>query len=717
MPELVYENGVRLYLPNGAIDLQQGPRPATEELGATGTGVFGGQLTEQDYNTDLQGEALYTIYDRMRKADSQIRAGLRAIKLPLLRAEWSVEPASDEPRDVEIAEFVEHDLFHMTMSWMDVLRQILLMLDYGSYPFEIVWEIGQDKRAHLAKLAPRHPRTVLRWLIDDKGDYDGIEQLVLNSAGAQTVTIPASKTVVFVNEREGSDMRGTSIMRAIYRNWAYKDRLLAVDGIQKEKRGLGVDVGTVGSTGGGDLQARKRDMEKALMTLHAHEKQFFAEIEGQTKYRVEGVAGELASALESVEYHDLQILRSMLAEFIAIGGKDAAGSRALHTDKTSFFILSLGELGANVTWTADVHLIRKMVDFNFGPQQDYPHLRHSRLDTRQNKELAEALEKFVGSGLLTPTREDEAEIRSGLDFPELPDDRESAADLPADEVEEPEFDVTIRNLAAHPVRPRRRRRRRRDQTEAEQRVDFKVLEIGLDSAAAKIAAAVRATQVKQIDNLVAEGKRVFERGDAASVENVTVRHKAELATTVSAILGELFDLGRQEAARELRTQGLSVRLAQLPLEPENVNQVRAYLAMLSRTLTSLMADRLRSSFLWEMMAQIRAGAFDQTKLTGTLRALSDREIVKTAGGTVTTALNLGRQSIALQHEERIQKAIFSSVLDTGTCVPCENADGEDVQVGDERYEWLEPPFRECQGRGRCRCVFVFVLREEVPAVV
>src|SRR4030067_2095754 len=149
------------------------PRPPMDEMGATGTQIFGGLLTQQDYNSALIAPTLYDEYDKMRN-DGQVKAALTVLKLPLLNADWSVEPASDTAQDQMIAEFIEDDLMNgMTVSWLDVLRQALLMLDYGSMPFEKVWRLGEDGRVHLPKLAPRMPKTVLFWLVDVTGGRGG----------------------------------------------------------------------------------------------------------------------------------------------------------------------------------------------------------------------------------------------------------------------------------------------------------------------------------------------------------------------------------------------------------------------------------------------------------------------------------------------------------------------------------------------------------------
>ena len=708
---------IPIWVPDSAIKLAaHPPRPGTDEIGATGSEATAGELIQTDYNADLQGLPAYDIFDRMRLSDSSIGTGLWVIKLPLLRATWTVEPPTDTPKDREIAEFVEADLMGMTIPWQEYLWQVFLMLDYGSFPFEIVWEIRDDHRAHVRKLAPRHPRTVTKWLIDDHGGFNGVEQQTLRSSGFHTVIIPPEKLIVYVNQKEGSNFRGVSLLRRVYKHWVIKERLENVDAVAKEKRSMGIDVGTIAG-GGGDVVTRRRDMEKALMTVRTHQKNFFTEIEGQTKYRIDGLGGSGATLdpLKSIEYHDLRCLRALLVEFMAMGS-EGLGSPGAHTDKTSFFIMALGGIGENVIDTTGAFLIRKMVDVNFGPQDEYPRLRHSRLETRQTKELAESVEKFVNAGVFKPGRDDEEEIRRTLDFPDLPEETdEEIEEREAERAELRRQYVTgdydsRRDLAAHP-RPRRRRRRR-ELTPAEERVDFAALEIGLDDATEKIVRSVRSVRLRQVKKLVELGEKVIRARDSTAVEDIGIPFKADIAAATTKVLIDLFLLGRREAARELRDQGLRVELAEMPLDPFDAESSRRFLGVTARSLANLYGDALKSTFTFEMLRQIKDGLFSGPSLEGVLSGLAESTIRRQARATVSTALNLGRQSVAEQHEDDIEKAIFSSVLDATTCDPCNAIDGKSFKPGTAAFEVNRPPLRNCEGAGFCRCVYVFVLAEE-----
>jgi len=393
-------------------------RPPMDEMGATGTSVFGGLLTQQDYNSALAAPTLYDEYDKMRN-DGQVKAALTVIKLPLLNADWSVEPASDTAQDRMIAEFIEEDLMNgMTISWPDFLRQALLMLDYGSFCFEKVWRLGEDGLVHLRKLAPRMPKTVLFWLVDETGGLAGIKQAAPSaSLGLKIVDIPVEKLLVFVNDLEGSNYRGISILRSAYKHHYYKDNLYRVQAIAIEKRAMGVDVGTL--QGEARTDEHKDKLERSLMGLHAHEKGFMVEVEEQYKYRLEtGTGGRLLDPQEAIEHHDLRIVRSMIAEFVAMGA-GSTGSLAMHRDKTSYLLLALGGIANYICETVCKHLIRQWVDYNWPGVTEYPHLRYSRLEQRDVAVFADAVQKLTTSGALTadPTLEEEA--RSLLSLPEL----------------------------------------------------------------------------------------------------------------------------------------------------------------------------------------------------------------------------------------------------------------------------------------------------------
>src|SRR5690606_22344010 len=79
------------------------------ELGTTRS-TWSGVLRD-DYNPALRGTQGLEKFDQMRRSDSTAKAALLVRKTPLLAARWFVEAASEDPKDVEAAEFLRWNLF------------------------------------------------------------------------------------------------------------------------------------------------------------------------------------------------------------------------------------------------------------------------------------------------------------------------------------------------------------------------------------------------------------------------------------------------------------------------------------------------------------------------------------------------------------------------------------------------------------------------------
>ena len=107
-------------------------RPDTAEYGASGTPIFGGFLRERgEYNPRMIGLEAISTYEEMRRSDAQVAATLMAIKHPIRAAQWDVTVDDDaSPVETEAAEFVRTCLFK-EMDFSSVLRNALLMLDFG----------------------------------------------------------------------------------------------------------------------------------------------------------------------------------------------------------------------------------------------------------------------------------------------------------------------------------------------------------------------------------------------------------------------------------------------------------------------------------------------------------------------------------------------------------------------------------------------------------
>ena len=223
------------------------PAPATKvpvdiaELGASGTPIFGGFLRELgEYNPEFTGFSAYRIYERMRRSDGQVRATLAALKLPIRGAEWTViAPPDANAVEKEATEFVESCLMD-ELDFDAIIRNALLMLDFGSAVHENVWYID-GKNVRLRKCAARLPLTFYRWITaPDSDELVAIEQLGYRGGDYEITQIPADKVALFTLDQEGANYTGIALLRSMYQHWFIKSGLYKVEAIACERNGVGI---------------------------------------------------------------------------------------------------------------------------------------------------------------------------------------------------------------------------------------------------------------------------------------------------------------------------------------------------------------------------------------------------------------------------------------------------------------------------------------------
>ncbi|MCK9600711.1 MAG: DUF935 domain-containing protein, partial [Sphaerochaeta sp.] len=757
-------------------------KPQARELGATGTSVFAGLLYENEYNRDLQGEAGLKIYDKMRRSDGQVKAGLLACKLPLQVARWDIVPPSDSAQDVEIAKVVKDDLFEgMSITWDDFIRQSLLMLDFGHMPFEKVWEM-RDGRWTWHKIAPRLPISIVEWHVKPDGGLDYIRQQAYIGDNFKDVDIPVDKLLVFTHEMEGSDFRGISLLRAAYKHWYYKNNLYAIDGIAAERHGVGLATFTYPD----QATTEQKDKVKEIgERLHAHERAYVATPES-IKFALQGVQGQLHDIKGSIEHHDLQIVRSILAQFMNLGAK-STGSYALSQDQSSFFLMALQSVGKNICGTINRHAIKQMVDYNWDVKQ-YPKLVVSGLDNPDIIGYAQAISQLVTSTAIVPDADLENELRRMLKLPlrKASDSQPGAPDRPlevsvdgqpapegpakvapaapadksaqdtAENIVEGEKlngiqitaslavlqDLIAKNIPAevalellvavgidraraqsmvdacknfealNPPPPKAASEAMkagefwRAPTTIEKSVAFSDIKKRLTSFEDEMVSTIAPIQARQIESLVDTMAGYIRDGQFDRMTEIDVPFRDKVAKVIEAMLTDLMAYGAEQVKAEAKRQGSTLKAQ----EPVNVpTSPQAFVKVRSLAVANILANKLRAALSWEALRQLREGGIDKGRLTAAMVELSESDLRNMAGFSVGEAFNLGRQAQADQMG--VKNVTSSALMDDNTCDFCRGMDGKSWTPGNELTN--EPPYDDCEGRDRCRCVWVYTFSQEV----
>jgi hypothetical protein len=130
--------------------------------------------------------------------------------------------------------------------------------------------------------------------------------------------------VAYVNEQEGGNWRGTSWLRALYRHWLRKDRLLRVDAINNERNGAGVPIAYAPPGASDQVIADLGALARSYRPGEAAG----GGLPNGADLRFRGVEGTLPNILDSIRYDDEQMAARFLGMFSNLGTTET-GSRAL----------------------------------------------------------------------------------------------------------------------------------------------------------------------------------------------------------------------------------------------------------------------------------------------------------------------------------------------------------------------------------------------------
>jgi hypothetical protein len=393
--------------------MQFAETPSLTEIGSTAT-RWRRLLGAEEYNTKLQGLDGIETFDKMRRGDASVRSSLRLAKTPVVGAKWSVEPHTrDDPLAVVQAEFIQEALFElMSITWDQVIHEALLMLDFGFYMFEIVYDfaiIDGQPRWIWKKFAPRHPMDVSAngFEYDAHGGPQGVYMNSWEDASGEDF-IPIDQLLVFTFDREANNMEGISMIRSAYKHWFIKENLYKIDAIQKERHGIGVPIIKLppGFTPNDKALAEElgrnlRTNEQAHIVLPPNWDILFAKVEGNP-----------VDAIVSIEHHDQMISKNILAQFLNTG---AAASKEQEIDLFMKAVRFIADIIRNVI---NEHAIKRLVDFNWPGTKKYPKLVARRIgETNDLRTMSFAMRNFIGAGVIVPDDKLEAWTRTEMDAP------------------------------------------------------------------------------------------------------------------------------------------------------------------------------------------------------------------------------------------------------------------------------------------------------------
>jgi phage gp29-like protein len=387
------------------------------EIGCIGRGqseLFTQHLATDEYLSTLTWPRDLDIYNKMNRADAQIKATLLMLELPIRSTRWYVKPKDSSEKAKEIANFINDCIFTgppegLNTAFEEFLKNVCTMFTYGHAVFEKVFKVGEDGYLKWHKFAIRPQPTIYDWLYDTTGELTAVQQYNI-SQNWKVVTIPKEKLLVFTHDKQQGDVKGISVLRSAYKHWAIKDFLYKISNIGIERNFVGTPVIKLPANyTNADYQLAKeivtnvRTGEYAGITLpDGFELELF-----ESKRTMMDV-------IPYINYQDIQISRNILAQFMNLGGNQTTGSYSLSESLSDLYLMMLNASAKYIANTFNSQAIPELVKANFASDL-YPKLCYQRLG---DERLIDAVRLLVDGKVVVPDEDLEVWVRETLELPD-----------------------------------------------------------------------------------------------------------------------------------------------------------------------------------------------------------------------------------------------------------------------------------------------------------
>lgn len=390
-------------------------------IGSTGLVRHSGMIGEE-FQPELQGQLGRRILKEMRETDPVVNAIMFAIEMLMREVPWHVNPATTDPEDQMIAQFVEECLYDMSASWNDTISEILSFLTYGWSYFEIVYKRRNgpstdptqrsrftDGRIGWRKFSIRAQETLWKWAFDDEGGIQGMWQADPYTYAAP-VLIPIEKSLLFRTTVTKGSPEGRSVLRGAYRPWYFKKHVENIEGIGIERDLAGLPMMEVPrsllQTNASDVEvALRQHLEKVVQNIRRDQQEGVLvpsdrDDKGNPYFKLTLLSTGGTRQFDTdkvISRHDQRIAMVVLADFILLGHENV-GSFALSSDKTALFATAIGAWMDHIKEVVTSHAIPRLLKLNGLPTDRVPEIAHGDIESVDITKIASFLQSLAAAG-------------------------------------------------------------------------------------------------------------------------------------------------------------------------------------------------------------------------------------------------------------------------------------------------------------------------------
>lgn len=684
----------------------------SERKSETGTVIYLGTISSDEYVNELIGPQKIETYDKMMRSSATVSEVVDLVTLPIRSATWDIEPISSQKQDVEVADYVKYSLFEgMNMTWDALLEAVLKMMPFGFSLFEKVWkEVEWNGETKIGlDLYVIGQKTVHKWVIfdEDGNEIPGIHQMTEQGHEA---FLSEEDIVRFTYRQTGDDYEGLSILRAAYPHWYSVLGFYRVSSAAYERTAMGIPKGTVPSNATPD---QKRKFENILKNVRANENAFLSMPNGFDIEMLDPKANSQMDPMPLISHHDIQIARSALVSFMHLG-QTQNGSRAASYDQSTMFEQASEAVGRQIIDVIQKAIIRQLVDYNFDVKE-YPKLTVSGIKRDDIDKLSTSLERFGRGGFITPDPTTEQSLRRRVGLPEKEEAEEveeesdpmRPAELQTEEDEEHKEDVATASVKKKASSKVIAGKWNRVLTAAEKKVPFDNIQKRIERGEDIIKNKLGDLSEKQIQGLLEQVRAAINSEDTLSALRIlTTGLKDQYEEVTLSELRGLFEYAKVSTADEMEAV-LGEGMVNAPgTSEEEIAKLQYKAATIANDNDMKMAAQA-SIIASELYIAGRTAEEVTDLVSQQLREAAEKRIELAAASAVVGVINQGRTFTQERNSDKIYSYQYSAILDQKTCNTCLALDGKTIDKDDKAFKQLQPP-----QHFRCRCIWVEILEDE-----
>lgn len=560
----------------------------------------------------------------------------------------------------------------------------------ASGPFAGSWWID--------RLESRPQNTLIGERVSRGGDLQAVIQEGFDRGFP--VDIDADRLVSYVFDARPGDFMGEPLLRACWEAEFYRDLFTRIDARAAEVGGVGVPAAEYF----GD-EPETADMREAAEYAVANY-MGGGGVRMPKGYRMAILTAQgQRDVLASVKHHEQKSSAAFMASVMELG-TTGQGNRALGDTFQELWLMGVTSIAEFLCRTATNQIVRRLVDWNEGPDAAAPVVRvrtGSEVDLLTLEEMA----KGVDAGLIQASMDLLSANHKRYGLPEPTEDEPtplSAAPTPVIAVDggEPAETPVEVTAAAGTVG--------REPTLVEAAVRFDEIDRAFRTGVAALVAKLRSEKTRATDRLADEAGRLASEGDLTGLSELNVGPVGAAALVSAATAtAETASAGVVTEAAEQGVRGVPAALdeaATLAVETRAQAQALTLGGELSRSASARALDAVSAGLVSEVAGLVRDH----------LDSLTDARLERAASVTLTGAIGEGRTSGQRAAEARsteVSRYYGSAMLDGATCNACSASDGAEFKTLEDAMAVYPGGSHHvaCEGGNSCRCLVVQVFTE------